>query len=156
MNVSEQNKSSEAAWVRYQKKTQFLVILICFIIYVILFPQLVISMKEKLSFLSNPQIRAKLFYSSHYAMCGSLLASLILLTFISSEVRWRFGFMAFLLFATCPLAIRFLDSIFRITHGSWTAFWIEVNTLSYGSMLYLSVPISMTLTCFIRRMDLRA
>ncbi len=156
MNISKQNKLGEAAWVGYQKKTQFLVILICFIIYVMAFPTLVISMKENLSFLSNPQTRAKLFYSSHYSMCGSLLASLILIIFISSEAKRRFGFLAFLLFATCPLAIRFLDSIFGITHGSWTSLWIQINTLSYGRMLFLTIPVSLMLTYFIRKMDLRA
>ncbi len=129
---------------------------ICFIFYVIAFPTLVISMKENFGFLSNPQTRAKLFYSSLYSMCGSLLASLILIISSSREKRVNFGLFAFLLFSLCPLAVRFLDSNLAITHGTFTALWIDINTLSYASMLFLTVPVSILLTYIIRRMDLQS
>lgn len=128
----------------------------CFIIYVMLFPTLVISLKENFSFLSNYQTRAKLFYSSLYSMCGSILASLILCIPTSSEKRQRFGLIAFLLFSLCPLVARFLDSNLAITHGPFTAFWIEINTLSYSSMLFLTIPVSAMIAYFIRKMDLDA
>ena len=142
MNVNNQNKSSDPESARYLKKTQVIVIAACFIVYVMLFPTLVVSLKEDLSFLSNYQTRAKIFYSSLYSMCGSFLASLILIIFPVSETKRSFGLIALLLFSTCPLAVRFLDSNFEITHGPFTAFWVEINTLSYAY--------------FIRKMDLAA
>jgi hypothetical protein len=146
MNVNNQDKSGEPESASYQKKTQALIMAICFIFYVIAFPTLVISMKENFDFLSNPQTRAKLFYSSLYSMCGSLLASLILLIFKSSEKKGCYEVIALLLFSFCPLAVRFLDYKLAITHGTFTALWIQVNTLSYTSMLFLSVPVSTVVT----------
>lgn len=156
MNQDDQNKSPEPASARYLKKTQLVVIAMCFVFYVMAFPTLVISMKNDLSFLSNPQIRAKLFYASLYSMCGSMLAALILITLPISENKRNFGLVSFLLFSTCPLVVRFIDSNLAITHGPFTAFWIEINTLSYSSMLFLTIPVSAMIAYFIRKMDLDA
>ena len=154
MNLDDQDKAHEPTSAGYLKKTQLVVIAMCFVFYVMAFPTLVISMKNEFSFLSNPQIRAKLFYASLYSMCGSILASLILITIPISEDKRSFGLVSFLLFSTCPLVVRFIDSNFAITHGPFTGLWIEINTLGYASMLFLTIPVSLLLSYFIRKMDL--
>ena len=144
-----------ALWYFRKKNTLVLILVICFVLYVLLVPTLIFSLKKDFSFLSDAQARGKVFYSSLYSMCGSLLASLILLVSKSSEKKGYNGVVAFLLFSFCPLAVRFLDSNLNITHGAFTSFWIQVNTLSYTSMLFLTVPVSAVLTFIIWKSDLQ-
>ena len=145
-----------ALWCFRSKNTQALILMICFGFYLVLLPTFIFTMKKDFAFLSDPQIRGKIFYSSLYSMCGSLLASLILLIPKSSEKKGYYGAIAFLLFSFCPLVVRFLDSNLHITHGALTSFWIQVNTLSYTSMLFLTVPVSFVLTFVIWKSDIQA
>lgn len=142
-------------WYFRKKNTQKLILMICFGLYVVALPTLIFSMKENFSFLSDVQTRGKIFYSSLYSMGGCLLASLILLVSKSTEKDISYRVIAFLLFSLCPLAVRFLDSNLYITHGELTSFWIQVNTLSYTSMLFLTVPVSVALTFVIWKSDLQ-
>jgi hypothetical protein len=144
-----------ALWYFRSKNTQALLLMICFGFYAIALPTLLFSLKENFSFLSDVQTRGKIFYSSLYSMCGCILASLILLVSKSTEKDISYRVVAFLLFSLCPLAVRFLDSNLYITHGELTSFWIQVNTLSYTSMLFLTVPVSVALTFVIWKSDLQ-
>ena len=145
-----------ALWYFRKKNTQALVLMICFGFYALIVPTFIFSMEKDFRFLSDPQIRAKIFYSSLYSMCGALLASLVLLIYGSSKKNGFYGVIAFLLFSFSPLAVRFLDSNLKITHGAFTSFWIQVNTLSYASMLFLTIPVSIVLTYVIWKSDIQA